>query len=171
MTQFYDEEGDQIEGFPYPKDNVCEECGDEFPEESALFDAIIYGKSSKVCDKCAKLCGALVIQKPTKDQVEKSKKPSTRDAMRRATGIEPKKADKLINSLTLEDMRQRAKALKEKKEKEKQAEKEAKEKEEKIFKKNNSAVLDEKEFLDYLENEVDEIKEEEKSQKQESVED
>lgn len=162
MMPFYDEEGDKIEGFSYPKDNVCEECGDEFPEESALFDAIIYGKNSKVCGKCSKLCGALVIQKPTKEQIEKSKRPSTRDAMRRATGIEPKKADKIINSLTLEDMRQRAKTLKDKKEKEKQVEKEAKEKEEKIFKKNHSGVLDEKEFLDYLENEIEEIKEEEK---------
>ena len=128
MVQFYDEEGDKIEGFPYPKENVCEECGEEFAEESALFDAIIYGKNSKLCDNCSKLCGALIIQKPTKEQVERSKTPSTREAMRRATGIEPKKAEKLIKSLSLEDMRQRAKALKEKKEKEKQAEKEAKEK-------------------------------------------
>lgn len=167
MMPIYDEEGDEIEGFPYPKDNVCEECGEECAEESSLFDAIIYGKNLKVCDKCAKLCGALIIQKPTKDQIEKSKRPSTRDAMRRATGIDPKKADKadkIINSLTLEDMRKRANALKEKKEKEKQAEREAKEKEEKIFKKKESGVLEEKEFLDYLESQVEEMKEEEKTQ-------
>lgn len=165
MNQFYDEEGDKIEGFPYPKENACEECEEEMGEESALFDAIIYGKNIRVCDKCSKLCGALVLQKPTKEQVDKSKKPSTRDVMRRATGIEPKKTDKIINSLTLEDMRQRAKALKDKKEKEKQAEKEAKEKEEKIFKRDSSGVLDEKEFLDYLENEIEEIKKEEQEKK------
>lgn len=164
MMPIYDEDGEKIEGFPYPKDNVCEECGEEMVEESALFDAIIYGKNSKVCDKCSKLCGVLVIQKPTKEQIEKSKRPSTREAMRRATGIEPKKADKIINSLTLEGMRERAKALKDKKEKEKQAEKEAKEKEENIFKKNHSGVLDEKEFLDYLENEIEEIKEEKENE-------
>lgn len=153
------EEGEILEDTSNPLDSLCEECY----EESALFNAIVYGKSVKLCQKCSNLCGAIILNKPTEKQVYESLRPSSKQVLKRATGIEPKKTEKIIKSMSLEDMRQRAKELKLKKEKEelKKQEKEQKEKEKKIIS-GKSDFLDEKEFLDYLENEISEINTQEK---------
>jgi hypothetical protein len=152
---------EDLENQSKPNVDLCEECY----EDSALFNAILYGKSKRLCENCANTCGAIILKKPDTKQIEESIKPSTNKSLKRISGIEPKKTERIIKEMSLEDMRQKAKELKEKREKEKQKQEELKqeEKEQKEKQKNilygKSDILDEKEFLDYLENEMAEIKE------------
>lgn len=146
---------------------ICEECLDEAP----LFNAILYGRSLQMCDKCAKLNGALILKKPKPEQVYNSIRPSTKDTMRRASGISIKspeqkeKEERRQKEITMEEMRERARKLKEKKEKEKKDLEEVKKREEEILKKKQNEVLDEKEFLDYLEEQMKEIRKQEEELK------
>ncbi len=143
---------------------ICEECFEEAP----LFNAILYGRSLQMCDKCSKLSGALVLTRPKPEQVYNSIKHSTKDSMRRVSGISPKakeEEERRQKEVTMEEMRERARKLKEKKEKEKNELEEARKKEEEILKKKQNEVLDEKEFLDYLEKQMEDIKKQEEEMK------
>ncbi len=132
------------------KEEECEECG----YKDVLFNAIIDGRQKRICNRCVIANGAIVLKKPVDVKIEEVPRRSVKEIMAELSGIKPRPLEKPVQMATLEDLRkryeevkQRRRALHEAQEREKQilatkAERETKEK-----------VLDEKEFVQYLESE------------------
>lgn len=128
------------------REEECEEC----LHHDILFDAILDGRSVRICGHCVKANDAIVFEKPKQIQIENSIRPSVRDVMRRASGIEPKSSplEKPSSEVKLDDLRKRYEEIKAKRalEQEQKKVRETKPEEKKhIF-------LDEGEFVNYVKN-------------------
>jgi len=128
------------------REEECEEC----LHRDILFDAILDGRSMRICGHCVKSNDAIVFEKPKQIQIENSIRPSVKDVMRRASGIEPKSMplEKPGSEVKLEDLRKRYEEVKAKRalDQEQKKVRETKSEEKKhIF-------LDEGEFVNYVKN-------------------
>jgi len=61
----------------------CEECN----SDESLIDAILDGALAKLCRKCAQINGAVVIEKPSIEQLASIKKPTMESAAERIARI------------------------------------------------------------------------------------
>jgi hypothetical protein len=91
---------------------VCEECGSE-----NILDTIFAGKIIKLCENCASMNGAVILKKPTIEQINKAEHGTSLTdrvkAWRKDRGRQPREAN-------LDTLRRRKHELEHEKEKEKQ---------------------------------------------------
>lgn len=143
------------------KEEATEEC-EECLAKDFLVDAIIDGRQKRICQRCVIANNAIVLKKPLATQQEKIDRPSVRDVMFRASGIMPKPLQ-TSTTAKVEDLRSRYEELKKKREalqreKEFLAQKE-RQSTEWQDKKEKFEVLDEREFINYMESLPQETKE------------
>lgn len=132
--------------FTAQKEEECEEC----LAKGYLVYAIIDGQQKKICQRCVVASGAVVIRKPNQIQMDVINRPSVRDAIIRASGMVPKPIQPSARAVKLEDLRERYEETKKKRAEEQiQRQRELAlilpEHKEKV------EVLDEKEFVNYIE--------------------
>jgi|GEM_PF-3190958 len=137
--------------FTEQKEEECEEC----LARDFLVDAIVDGKQKRICRRCVIANNAIELKKPNAIQLDAIHRPSVRDAMFRASGIMPKPiqpSQTMHAQPKLEDLRARYEELK-KKRAEEQAKKENSTELLQLLhgKPQKPEVLDEKEFVDYIE--------------------
>lgn len=136
---------ESLKSFRQEPTEECEEC----LHKSFLVDAIIDGKQKRICQRCVMASGAIILRKPNPIQLEAMNRPSVREAIFRASGMMPKPLQASSAQVKLEDLRERYEETKKKKQEEQikklalMPEPETKERKMK--------VLDEKEFVNYIE--------------------
>lgn len=127
------------------KEEECEEC----LHKDILYDAILDGRSVRICQHCVTANNAIVMTKPGPIEMEAIERRTVRDVMKRATGITPRPLERPVNEVKLEDLRKRAEEIKAKRMQEQAAREQQAQKQQVIETK--SKFLDEKEFAKYIE--------------------
>jgi len=127
------------------KEEECEEC----LHKDILYDAILDGRSVRICKHCVTSNNAIIMAKPGPVEMEAIERRTVRDVMRRATGITPRPLERPVNEVKLEDLRKRAEEIKAKRMQEQAIREQQTQKQQ--VKETKSKFLDEKEFAEYIE--------------------
>lgn len=127
------------------KEEECEEC----LHKDILYDAILDGRSVRICKHCVTSNNAIVMTKPGPIEMEAIERRIVSDVMRRATGITPRPLERPVNEVKLEDLRKRAEEIKAKRMQEQAIREQQTQKQQVVETK--SKFLDEKEFAEYIE--------------------
>jgi len=85
---------------------LCEECGEKEAEKDVLLD----GNSVSMCSRCASISSGVVVDKPTQDQVDDSKRMwRVKEILARSAGIpyteKPVNLPNTLRTVSLEDLR------------------------------------------------------------------
>lgn len=98
------------------KEEICEECG----HKDILVSAIVNGKLKRICHRCVIANNAIVIKKPKEIAIKEPQRKSVKEILNEMSGIKGTrivpKLKKPSNEVTLEDLRERYKKIKEKEE-------------------------------------------------------